>query len=166
MGGELTGRHLGVTRQNSLRSQFAARRGRDRGESFNTVKPTHGAAVFPLTPQLGCIPGIAGDAGGLDCRAVEFLEHWRLPERPLEPTCGRRRIFQVRDHPGAGHPRKLAPDTIEPAFAPPRTIPRELNHGVKLALEFTRRPEYPEVKVTAANAVVRDMNRHQTLAIA
>jgi hypothetical protein len=140
--------------------------GDDWGDSFNTVNPTLGATVFPLTPRLGCTPGIASDAVGLDCRAVEFLDHWRLPERPFELTCGRRRVFQVRDHPGAWHPLKFAPGTREPAFAPPREIPRELNHGAKLALEFTRRPEYPEVKVTAVNAVVRNMNRHQTLAIA
>jgi len=46
------------------------------------------------------------------------------------------------------------------------TLPRELNRRAKLALEFAARPEYPEVKVTAVNAVVRDMKRHQTLAIA
>lgn len=40
------------------------------------------------------------------------------------------------------------------------TLPRELDRGAKLALEFASLPEYPEA------TVMRDMKRHQTLAIA
>jgi len=43
-------------------------------------------------------------------------------------------------------------------------LPRELNHLAKLALEFGGRQEYSEATLAAVDAVVRDMNHHQTLA--
>lgn len=52
---------------------------------------------------MGGIPGIAADAGSLDCRTVEFLEYWRLRERPFEPTWDTRFFFQGRAHDEALH---------------------------------------------------------------
>lgn len=87
-------------------------------------------------------------------------------KRPLEPTRDARFLFQGQDHDEACHRVKFAPDAMERAFAATQGIPHGLNRMAKLALEFAGRPEYPKVKVTAVNAVVRDMKRHQTLAIA
>jgi hypothetical protein len=131
-----------------------------------THSPVAADSGFPLTPRLGCLPGIATGAGSLDCRAVAFLEYWRLRKRPLEPTSGTGLHFQGHD-PDQGLQRmKAAPYATDPALAALRGVPHRLNRMNKLALEFARRPEYPEVKVTAVIAVVRNMKRHQTLAIA
>jgi hypothetical protein len=97
---------------------------------------------------------------------VEFLEHWRLRERPLEPTSATRLHFQGRDPDAALHRLKFAPDAAGQTVAAAQGNPLEVDGVTKLALEFAGLPEYPVVKVTAVNAVVRDMKRHQTLAIA
>lgn len=60
----------------------------------------------------------------------------------------------------------FTPEAVGLAFAATGGIPRELNRVAKLALEFAWVQEYSEVTVSAVDAVVRDMNRHQTLAIA
>jgi hypothetical protein len=121
---------------------------------------------FALTPQLGCLPGIATGEGNLDCRAVAFLEYWRLRKRPLEPTSGTGLHFQGHAPDQGLHRLKAAPYATDPALAAPRGVPHKLNRMYKLALEFAGQPEYPEVKVTAVIALVRNMKRHQTLAIA
>lgn len=68
----------------------------------------------------------------------------------------------------AGHDRGdlFAPDAVEFAYEATGGIPRELNRVAKLALEFAWVQEYSEVTLAAVDAVVRDMNHHQTLAIA
>jgi general secretion pathway protein A len=60
----------------------------------------------------------------------------------------------------------FAPEAVERAFEATRGIPRELNRVAKLALEFAWVQEYSEVTLAAVDAVVRDMNSHQALAIA
>jgi general secretion pathway protein A len=60
----------------------------------------------------------------------------------------------------------FAPEAVGRAFEATGGIPRELNRIAKLALEFAWVQEYSEVTLAAVDAVVRDMNRHQTLAIA
>jgi general secretion pathway protein A len=60
----------------------------------------------------------------------------------------------------------FAPEAVGLAFEATGGIPRELNRVAKLALEFAWVHEYSEVTLAAVDAVVRDMNRHQTLAIA
>jgi general secretion pathway protein A len=60
----------------------------------------------------------------------------------------------------------FTPEAVEGAFIATGGIPRELNRVAKLALEFAWVQEYSEVTLAAVDAVVRDMNRHQTLAIA
>lgn len=57
-------------------------------------------------------------------------------------------------------------EAVECAYQVTQGIPRELNRVAKLALEFAWVQEYSEVTLAAVDAVVRDMNRHQTLAIA
>jgi type II secretory pathway predicted ATPase ExeA len=68
----------------------------------------------------------------------------------------------------AGHPSGdlFNPEAVEQAFAATGGIPRALNRVAKLALEFAWVQEYPEVTCAAVDAVVRDRNSHQTLAIA
>jgi len=60
----------------------------------------------------------------------------------------------------------FTPEAIARAFQITRGIPRELNRVAKLALEFAWVQEYSEVTLAAVDAVVRDMNCQQTLAIA
>lgn len=60
----------------------------------------------------------------------------------------------------------FTPEAVACAFEATGGIPRELNRVAKLALEFAWVQEYSEVTLAAVDAVVRDMNRHQTLAIA
>lgn len=68
----------------------------------------------------------------------------------------------------AGHANGdlFTPEAVMRAFQVTNGIPRELNRIAKLALEFAWVQEYSEVTLAAVDAVVRDMNRHQALAIA
>jgi general secretion pathway protein A len=68
----------------------------------------------------------------------------------------------------AGHPTGdlFTPEAGEQAFAATGGIPRALNRVAKLALEFAWVQEYPEVTCAAVDAVVRDLNSYQSLAIA
>jgi len=68
----------------------------------------------------------------------------------------------------AGHPTGdlFPPAAVELAFTATDGIPRALNRVAKLALEFAWVQEYPEVTCAAVDAVVRDLNSYQTLAIA
>jgi len=68
----------------------------------------------------------------------------------------------------AGHTHGVlfTPDAALRAFEATNGIPRELNRVAKLALEFAWVQEYSRVTLAAVDAVVRDMNHHQTLAIA
>lgn len=68
----------------------------------------------------------------------------------------------------AGHTHGVlfTPDAVQRAFEATNGIPRELNRVAKLALEFAWVQEYSRVTLAAVDAVVRDMNHHQTLAIA
>jgi len=65
----------------------------------------------------------------------------------------------------AGHPTgELFPaDAVERAFQVSAGVPRELNRLAKLALEFAWLKEYPQVTLSAIQAVVRDLQRHQDL---
>lgn len=80
---------------------------------------------------------------------MEFLEHWRLRERPFELTWATRFYFQSGDR-GAATVR----------------ISREGNRVAKLALEFAGGHGYPEVTRPAVDAAVRDMKCHETLTLA
>jgi type II secretory pathway predicted ATPase ExeA len=68
----------------------------------------------------------------------------------------------------AGHANGdlFTPEAVVRAFQVTNGIPRELNRIAKLALEFAWVQECSEVTLAAVNAVVRDMNSHQALAIA
>jgi hypothetical protein len=130
-----------------------------------TSSPVAADSGFALTPRLGCLPGIATGEGSLDYRAVEFLEYWRLHARPLEPTSRTHLHFRGHD-PDPALPRmKAAPYVKELALAAPRGVLYKWHWMKKLTLEFAGQPGYPEVQVTVVNAVVREMQRHQTLAI-
>jgi len=59
----------------------------------------------------------------------------------------------------------FAPQAIERAFHETE-IPSELNSKAKLALKFAWVQGYSEASLAALDAVVRNMNRHQTLPIA
>lgn len=67
---------------------------------------------------------------------------------------------------GHSHGVLFTPEAVLRAFEATRGIPRELNRVAKLALEFAWVQEYSRVTLAAVDAVVRDMNHHQTLAIA
>lgn len=67
---------------------------------------------------------------------------------------------------GHAHGHLFSLQAVLRLFAATRGIPRELNRMAKLALEFAWVQEYSEVTLAAVDAVVRDMNHHQTLAIA
>lgn len=67
---------------------------------------------------------------------------------------------------GHSHGVLFTPDAVLLAFEMTRGVPRELNRVAKLALEFAWVQEYSRVTLAAVDAVVRDMNHHQTLAIA
>ena len=139
------------------------------GDSLNSVNPALGAAVFPLTPRLGCIPGIAAGASDLDCRAVGTLENRRMRECAFGTKRNMRSIALNRASAGV----KVGPEPVSGGFkprlglAPP--LPDRSSGRPKLALEFARPPGYPETTVTAVPAVStmgRDIKRHQILTIA
>ena len=96
---------------------------------------------------VGVHSGFRIEAHTLSSRAVEFLEHWRLYERPFEVSRGQH-FFS--------HQLRIVTSGVSV----------EQKSISKLALEFDGAQEYSEVTLVAVDAVVRDMNSQQTLAIA
>jgi general secretion pathway protein A len=68
----------------------------------------------------------------------------------------------------AGHPAgDLFPaESVARVFQASKGIPREMNRLAKLALELAWLREMPNVDLTAVDAVIRDLSRHQTLGLA
>jgi general secretion pathway protein A len=59
----------------------------------------------------------------------------------------------------------FAADAVERAFHASHGVPRELNRIAKLALEHAWFKGYPDVNFSAVDAVVRDLERHQSLSV-